>query len=195
MKSLDKTVNKFINNIYVLYFITFLAIVHVFNYIVEQNWTFVILFGLLSFLTKHYNSNMVIVFLSAIIGTNLIYAIGNSHMKEGMSTSRRSKKSKVKAIKIIEENDDDDYEDENNKAPAIDRTETNKAAFTSLQDMLGKQGIKNLNSDTTDLIEKQNSLSESMKAMGPLMDQANKMLEKVDIEKMTKMSSILNKFK
>ena len=82
----------------------------------------------------------------------------------------------------------------NNEKFTIDKPGTNKQAFQSLQDMLGKEGVNNLKGDTQELLQRQSELKESMESLKPMMDTANSMLNSLDLESMDKITSMLDKF-
>jgi hypothetical protein len=65
-------ISKLLKNKYFLYFIVFLAITNLFGYLAANNFTAVVFFILVGFLTYQFNKNMVIVLLVALIFTNFI---------------------------------------------------------------------------------------------------------------------------
>jgi hypothetical protein len=143
-----------------------------------------LLFIMIVFITKQYSNNMVIVLLSAIVGTNILASINIIYSQEGMSTSRRTPK--AKAIKDVQ-NDED--------VPVIDSEDTKNTAFASLQDLIGKDGVDGLSLDTDNLMSKQKVLSESMDAMVPLIDKANKLVGSINTDQFDKISGLFDRFK
>ena len=61
-------------------------------------------------------------------------------------------------------------------------------AYGDLNNILGKDGIKNLTSDTQKLMDQQMQLAEALKGMGPLIGDAKKMLAGMDISGLTDMA-------
>jgi hypothetical protein len=58
----------------------------------------------------------------------------------------------------------------------IDAAATVEDAYDDLNKILGGSGMKNLTKDTQSLVTQQKDLTEAMKSMGPLMDQAASMM-------------------
>lgn len=193
-KSLPKSVNKVLTNKYVLYVVTFLAVTNILGYLAVQNFTSVIFFLLVGFLTQYFSKNMTVILLTAMIATSLLFIAQNNRynnhstlIQEGMDNSN----SNLKAKKDMKNKTD---EATGSDKFTIDRKATNTQAFSSLQDMLGSSGVQNLKGDTEDLMKRQSELKESMESLKPMMDTANSMLKSIDVESMGKITSILDKF-
>ena len=75
----------------------------------------------------------------------------------------------------------------------IDHSATLEAAYDNMEKILGSEGIKNLTNDTQSLIKQQKGLTEHMGSMLPIVSQASKMLEKFDLNALTKIAGIGNK--
>ncbi len=193
-KSLPKSVNKVLTNKYVLYVVTFLAVTNILGYLAVQNFTSVIFFLLVGFLTQYFSKNMTVILLTAMIATSLLFIAQNTRynnhstlIQEGMDNSN----SNLKAKKDMKNKTD---EATGSDKFTIDRKATNTQAFSSLQDMLGSSGVQNLKGDTEELMKRQSELKESMESLKPMMDTANSMLKSIDVESMGKITSILDKF-
>jgi len=89
------------------------------------------------------------------------------------------------SIENIQEDDDDAAVNE------IDRESTQQMAFANLNKMIGSKGFKKMTSDTQTLIEQQNKLADTMESIGPMLGNAEKMLGKLNLDKVT---SMLDKF-
>lgn len=72
----------------------------------------------------------------------------------------------------------------------IDHSATLEAAYDNMEKILGSEGIKNLTNDTQSLIKQQKGLTEHMGSMLPIVSQASKMLEKFDLNALTKIAGI-----
>ena len=59
----------------------------------------------------------------------------------------------------------------------IDKSQTIENAYSSLDNMLGEKGMKGLSDETNRLISKQNQLMDSIKTMGPMMNNMNGLLQ------------------
>lgn len=74
------------------------------------------------------------------------------------------------------------------KTNRIDYASTLEDAYGDLNNILGKDGIKNLTSDTQKLMDQQMQLAEALKGMAPLIGDAKKMLAGMDISGLTQMA-------
>ena len=197
-KSLQNSVNNALTNKYVLYVVTFLAVTNILGYLAVQNFTAVTFFLLVGFLTHYFSKNMTIILLTAMIATSFLFLAQNNKynyqsrmIQEGMKGQIDTTKSDAnqKAKKDMSSS-----QNSNNEKFTIDKPGTNKQAFQSLQDMLGKEGVNNLKGDTQELLQRQSELKESMESLKPMMDTANSMLNSLDLESMDKITSMLDKF-
>ena len=76
----------------------------------------------------------------------------------------------------------------------VDMGSTLEQAYDDLNSVLGSDGIKNLTSDTQNLMKQQLHLAEAMKEMGPLMQQAQSMLKSLNIDGIGDLPSLIKKF-
>ena len=79
-------------------------------------------------------------------------------------------------------------------ASRVDMGSTLEQAYDDLNSVLGSDGIKNLTSDTQNLMKQQLHLAEAMKGMGPLMEQAQSMLKTLNIDGIGDLPSLIKKF-
>lgn len=79
-------------------------------------------------------------------------------------------------------------------ASRVDMGSTLEQAYDDLNSVLGSDGIKNLTSDTQNLMKQQLHLAEAMKGMGPLMQQAQSMLKTLNIDGIGDLPSLIKKF-
>jgi hypothetical protein len=77
------------------------------------------------------------------------------------------------------------YKKKNNR---IDYASTLEDAYGDLNNILGKDGIKSLTTDTQKLMDQQMQLAEALKGMAPLIGDAKKMLTGMDISGLTEMA-------
>lgn len=78
------------------------------------------------------------------------------------------------------------------KTNRIDYASTLEDAYGDLNNILGKDGIKNLTSDTQKLMDQQMQLADALKGMAPLIGDAKKMLQGIDISGLTNMAQKFN---
>jgi hypothetical protein len=79
-------------------------------------------------------------------------------------------------------------------AARVDYGTTLEKAYDDLSNVLGSDGIKNLTSDTQKLMKQQLQLAEAMENIGPLVQQAQSMLKTLNIDGMSDIPSLLQKF-
>lgn len=82
------------------------------------------------------------------------------------------------------------YKKKNNR---IDYASTLEDAYGDLNNILGKDGIKNLTKDTQKLMDQQMELAQALKGMAPLIGDAKKMLAGMDISGLTDMAKSFGK--
>ena len=73
----------------------------------------------------------------------------------------------------------------------VDYAETVKLAYKNLEDMLGEGGLKSLTDETKQLMAQQKGLANSLKSMGPLLQQAKETMAGLDMPNMGDMSKLL----
>jgi len=84
---MPKTLDNLLNNIYFLYFVSFLAVFNLFAYIIMNNFNAIILFILIGYITYLFSKNMAIVLIVALLITNLFMSSNNNRMgREGFDT-------------------------------------------------------------------------------------------------------------
>jgi hypothetical protein len=79
-------------------------------------------------------------------------------------------------------------------AARVEYGTTLEKAYDDLSNVLGSDGIKNLTSDTQKLMKQQLQLAEAMENIGPLVQQAQSMLKTLNIDGMSDIPSLLQKF-
>ena len=84
----------------------------------------------------------------------------------------------------------ENYRNSGKKGDRIDYASTLEDAYSNLNNMIGKDGIKNLTRDTKALMDQQMQLATAMKGMQPLIGQAKEMMNSLgelgDMETLTK---------
>ena len=217
----SSSVNFFLTNKYVLYFVLFLTFTNFVGYVMVANLNAILLFIIFGLIAFYFSKNLVVVLGSAILLTNL-FAL-NVNKKEGFDqpTDKPTKKTDDSSSK---ENKHDNSEEvlhssiaSSNEAPEanqagfevgrpkkgskIDYASTIKDAYSQLNELIGSDGIKNLTNDTQVLMKQQLQLAESMKSMTPLIEgitpllsQAQGMLGNIDQGTMNNLASIAKGF-
>ena len=188
--------SKMITNKYVLNIIFILSLLNVFGYLMLGNINAVIFFILVGILVSFFSKNMIIVLGTSLIISNLIVlknthiegfdASGNTMDASGNQTVQTIKtnlennvnvqdaKAKVQAEKAsitaqVNESFEPKSNNKKDKKYNIDYASTVEDAYNELNTIIGGDGIKNLTSDTQNLMKQQVQLAEAMKSMGPLI--------------------------
>ena len=199
---LPSTISKILTNKYVLYFIAFLSLTNVLGYMISGDINHIIVFILVGLIMSYFSKNMAIVLLVSLLMANL-FSINITFSKEGFegetdndTDQQKQKKSKLKdlmdkksaSLNSIPENDDSTpapISDESfevgrgKRNPKIDYASTITDAYSQLNELIGKDGIKSLTNDTQTLMKQQLQLADSMKAIGPLIEGITPLLSQV----------------
>lgn len=206
MVKFTKTLNKALTNKYVLYVVTFLAVTNILGYMAAQNFTSVIFFVLLAFLTQYFSKNMTVILLTAMVGTSVLFVSHNYglNVREGLDNNARDKadddNENAKRQKTLEmsskaENADDGNEDDEHEgfsdSHQVNRDKTNLSAFKKMQQQLGPNGVKGLEMDTKELMSQQKDLMKMVEGMGPLMEQAKSMMNVLDPKTLKGMTDLV----
>lgn len=82
----------------------------------------------------------------------------------------------------VEEDDDD----------AIDIKSTQQAAYNNLNKLIGEKGFTKMTQDTEKLMNQQENLAKAMESIGPLVQNAEKMMQGLNLDRFTGMLDKLN---
>ena len=176
-----------LTNKYVLYITLFLAIANIIGYLAVGDEESLIFFITIGVLSTFFSNNMIVVFLIAILSTNILFA-GNV-VKEGLETMKKKakrgkgtgkkKKEKFTQINIPSSQPAPASEEEEDEAigKRIDYASTLEQAYDNLQQMLGPDGINGLSNETKNLVFQQKSLMKNLNDMAPVIKTAKETLD------------------
>ena len=211
-----KTIQKMLDNKIVLYVVMFFAITNFLGYAILGNYMALILFLVFGSLTYLVEPNKVMVLLVPLILTSLLM-IGK-RVKEGFEGEGEPEDPKKKIIptadaattdaatngtttngtatKGTETISDQIGEGMSNKKARnrIDYASTIEDAYGNLSQILGSDGIKGLTDDTHKLMKQQLELAEAMKSMTPIVEQAQTMLQGLDIKNLGGLADLAKQF-
>jgi hypothetical protein len=209
-KVVKKTLNTALTNKFVLYFVCFLAVFNVIGYLNLQNFDAIIFFILVAVLTKCFTKNMIIILLTAMIGTSILNSARNKRygIIEGLDGLDDSKVEEAKRM-AAEKAKGGAAEEANGMAARaaadtttvgtggdrINRDETTDAATSAAGKALSPERIQALSQDTKNLKDQQANLAETMQALQPMVVQANSMMDSLDTNKISNLLDVFNKFK
>jgi hypothetical protein len=108
-----------------------------------------------------------------------------------------------------DDDDDDDVDDDDDLVTGIgddvvgddmggrgiDKKASMEAQYENLDNILGKDGIEAMTKDTQKLIKRQGKLAESMQAMGPLLNNAQELLQGFDMKQINGLQETLKSLK
>ena len=204
MKLLNK-INLLSKNKMVLYVLYFITVLNVFGYLSMNNFKSFALFTLILYVTTFFSKNTAIILIVPLVITNLFG--DNIQFVEGLKNKgKKNKKKKIKEGYSMEELEeaqekaigmDEDEEEEEEEEFVSTKARKNERAsmekqYDTLTNMIGAEGIQQMTNDTKKLIDKQKSLNESMKAMGPLLNNAKGLLEGFDLDGLSGVQDAIN---
>ena len=187
----------------VLTIIFWLSFTNIIGYLIYSRFDVVVFFVLISVIITYFSKNMIIILGVPLILVNLA-VLGKNRFKEGMTgddeDGKKEKKEEdtkdnsgqpsvvlpVDQQQTTERPDPemknekpDSFEVGRNKNKAkynIDYSATIEDAYDELNNILGSDGIKNLTSDTQNLMKQQKQLTEAMTQLQPLMQTVGPLL-------------------
>lgn len=176
---LNKSLNQFFTNRFVLYFFTILAFVHVVGYIAASQYDALIFFVVVGLLSTNFTKNLSLIFLSAIVVTNLIYLRGMSrYMKSLEGFEGKKSKETVKHDKKKKQTDNGNDDDKDADTERLDQKEQLKNQYKRLEGLMNSDGLKKMTDDSKQLMESQSKLMENMKSMEPMINSVQGMVDK-----------------
>ena len=199
---LPSTISKILTNKYVLYFIAFLSLTNILGYMISGDINHIIVFILVGLIMTYFSKNMAIVLLVSLLTANLFSV--SIIFREGFETGEKGNKPKnvknkdtsVGSSDAKTETETETKTDTTTEAkpqvkgesfevgrgkrnPKIDYASTITDAYSQLNELIGKDGIKSLTNDTQTLMKQQLQLADSMKAIGPLIEGITPLLSQV----------------
>ena len=204
---------KLLQNKYVLYVVSFIAIMNLLGYIILQNINAAIFFAVVGFLSSYFTKNMIVILVIAMVSTNL-YVLGNSNVVEAMSNRRKEIKDKISQKKsdssaaadstttsdatqsstVPEANTEPMTGLRKSKSGSnkIDYAKTLTDAYQNLQGAIGNEGIEGLTNQTKELMTQQNALMDNIKTIEPFLKTAQGFMKGLDMEGLTGLGNMVN---
>ena len=172
-KKMNIPPNLFLNNVFVIYLIFFIAVGNLFYLLLENNISFVLIFLIIGFLTSFFSKNMIVILTTTLVFTNILkYGIHIRHT-EGFKEETNEKETKKSS------KDDNTEDDKEHMVPEIDKDldkykvdKKNKLIDKKSKTTNEKQIIMDLANLDDDKLDKLNSSLEKQKG---LLDNLNSM--------------------
>lgn len=210
MKTIKKTTQEVVTNKYVLYTVLFLAILNILALLATGNFISLAVFGLVGLLTSYFTKNMTIILLVTLVVSSFIH-ISKTTVEAMTNKEKKGKKGDKNQAEEEEDDKSDDEEhdsdmeeehedgEKGDDAPMMKKNKsrlnhqsTVQASYNNIHSILGSDNFKKMTADTNKLLNQQNKLTESLNTMAPILKNAESLLGKFDMEKMTGMLDSLN---
>ncbi len=178
-----------LRNKYVLYILLFLAVTNILGYLAMRDFDALSLFVAVAVVTYYFSKNMIVILGLAILVTALFKGSVHFGVKEGLVGERAAtEKEEEEVEEAFAELDDDDEEEgptgridsEPDLAKRIDKAGTMEESYNNLQNILGNNGMDKLTKETQSLIEQQSNLMKQLEGLGPIMENAQNLMSKLD---------------
>jgi hypothetical protein len=210
MKTVTKTAKEMMTNKYVLYTLLLLAILNVLAFLITNNFISLAVFALVGLLTTYFTKNMSVVLLVSLVVSSFLH-ISKATVEKMTNKEDGEKESDEEADSQDEADSDDEVEEpvqpKNDKvkghlqddAPMtkgkqhkLNHQATVEESYSNIHGILGSKNFKKMTQDTKKLLDQQTKLTESLNNMAPILKNAESVLGKFDMEKMTGMLDSLN---
>jgi hypothetical protein len=221
---LNLKLNSLLKDKNVLYVTLFIAIANLFGFLMLRQMDAIVFFLIVGFLTSYFSKNMIIIMVVAILSTNFLIGtklLGKA-IKEGFEEKKMEDKKSDDDKKLDGDKKSDCHDPsgnviacpvKNNKlgfttlSPAsihegedsdhkVDYASTLESAYDNLDKLLGSEAIRTMTQDTQRLAEKQQVLMGNIKQLQPMMQNAGKMLDGLNVGQMGDMlTNLEEKFK
>ena len=185
---LPKEVGAILSNKYVLYVVAFLAITNVIGYLAVQDFTSLLFFVLIGYLTSYFSKNMTVVLLSALVLTNLLMSTRRVQIQEGFDGKEKdhagtpmddeaSEGGNPKAVSpALEEGDEEDtLSDAAPLKPKKDKKQDTIPNVEHLSPDSVKEGIAQMGGK--DFVDQQKMIKENLDSIRPMLSTAKEMLD------------------
>ena len=109
----------------------------------------------------------------------------NPDDEDDSNASASASKNKNKPAKVVDDEEEEDDDDDGyakisgSKGNRVDYAQTLGQAYDNLQNIIGKDGVKGLTTQTKDLMEQQKVLMNNMKDMEPLIKSAQGFMDQI----------------
>ena len=176
---LNYNLNSILHNRVVLYLFLFVAFVEMLYFISSKDYASFSILLIVGFLTSFFNKNMVIVLLLSLLVTNVIKYGTGSRLNEGF--------------------EDKNLDSEDSKKDTEEDEEKNSEKDTTKKNGSSKSGEKvdekyeNLKQEYPKFKVVQQEILDGVQKMAPLLEKAEKFIEKFDSYKSAKMKESFSK--
>ena len=178
---MNYTLGPVLHNRFVLYFMLFLAIVEILYFMGTRDFASLVILSLVGFLTTFFNKNMIVVLFLALVVTNVLkYGVG-SRLNEGFE----GKKDDSNAIAEKEKHDEKKHDEKNDKDNEHKDGDKKKGDSKVTAEKVDEQ-YENLKEEYPKFKVVQQEILAGVQKMTPLLEKAEKFIDKFDAYKTNK---------
>jgi hypothetical protein len=205
---------QFLSNQTVLYVVLAVSAASLIGYVMANNTQAVIFFLLAGFVASRFSKNMTVVMLTSLLITNMV--CGLKLVKEGLENmneddedddekgdkekpSPKHSPSKKPARSDSPTNGSSGSNAHNSNAGHVEghvadeAKKAKKAAYSMVEDAMNNGEVDQLGDDMEKMVEKHEQLENMIKTMGPIIDKAGKLLDKVNSTNVGGIGDMMNK--
>jgi hypothetical protein len=171
LKKFNYNFNPILQNRFVLYFFFFLAFIELLYFLNIGDAMATVVLLLVGFLTSFFSKNMIVVILISLVVTNLI-KFGIKRTMEGMEGNNESDTDKKNESQEDEKEKEKKEKEEKEKEEKDTKSPDNKPTVD--------ENYENLQKEYPQFKVVQQEILDGVKKMAPLLDKAEKFIDKFD---------------
>lgn len=178
---MNYTLGPVLHNRFVLYFMLFLAIVEILYFMGTRDFASLVILSLVGFLTTFFNKNMIVVLFLALVVTNVLkYGVG-SRLNEGFEGK------KDEDNKNSDSSLDEKYDAKNDtEQKSGDKKDSEKKGDSKVTAEKVDEQYENLKEEYPKFKVVQQEILAGVQKMTPLLEKAEKFIDKFDSYKSNK---------
>jgi len=178
---LNYNLGPVLHNRFVLYFMLLLAIVEVLYFVGTRDFASLVVLLLVGFLTTFFNKNMIIVLFLALVVTNVLkYGVG-SRLNEGFEGKKDESNATTEKEKHDEKKHDEKNDKDNEQKDGDKKKDDSKATAEKVDEQ-----YENLKEEYPKFKVVQQEILAGVQKMTPLLEKAEKFIDKFDAYKSNK---------
>lgn len=202
---------QLLSNKTVLYIVLAVSAASLIGYVIANNTQAVIFFLLSGFVASRFSKNMTLIMLTSLVVTNTVF--GLKIVKEGMEnrdvaddeeeSDRKKASDGAKKRKPSGSNTTSNSQTSNSSSAnqqhnvenheESDAKKAKKVAYSMVEDAMNNGEVDKLTDDMDKMVAKHEQLENMIKTMGPIIDKAGKLLDKVNSTNVGGIGDMMNK--
>ena len=183
---MNYTLGPVLHNRFVLYFMLFLAIVEILYFMGTRDFASLVILSLVGFLTTFFNKNMIVVLFLALVVTNALkYGVG-SRLNEGFEGKKDESNATIEKEKHDEKKHDEKKHDEKKDKDNQHKDGEKKNGDSKVTAEKVDEQYENLKEEYPKFKVVQQEILAGVQKMTPLLEKAEKFIDKFDAYKSNK---------